>query len=307
MATTMTSAGVGTITSGERAARPSFLGVMRGEWIKLSRQWSFWIMCGLMCAGYLLVSLILVNSGNFANEVAKAPTRTLYIMMEATLFLLRIFWGMMLIVLTARLIGMEYSGGTIRVLLGRGVGRLQLLFGKLALMAVVAVVGAVVFVAFALLCDAVMTLAVVHNLDALKGATSGFWADTRAYAGTLLVSMGVSILLAAAVTTVTRSLAAGMSVSIAWFPVDNLAILILVLGDALTHWDFWSLVSGDFLGLNLNVMASLVMSKAAPAIRSPFIPLTPVTSGHTFLITAIYAAVFLVVAVALTALRDVKE
>ena len=80
----------------------------------------------------------------------------------------------------------------------------------------------------------------------------------------MLVSLGVSILMAAAVTALTRSLAAGLTVSVIWFPIDNFSVIILILGDRLTKWDFWSLLSGDFLGLNLNAMRGLVMSQNTP-------------------------------------------
>ena len=307
MATTVSSVAGAAVTTAS-GLRPSFLGLMRGEWLKISRMWTFWIMLGLMFAGYILFTLVLAGGGNLSVRISREPLLALYSVMESTLFLLRVFWGMMIIVLTARLIGMEYSGGTIRVVLARGVGRLQLLAAKLSVITIIALVVSVVLVIFSTLITMLAVEAVVHNLDVLKAADATFWQNTRAYAGTVLVSEGVSILMAAAVTTLTRSLAAGLSVSIAWFPVDNFAILILTLGDRLTHWDFWSLVSGDFLGLNLNQMSAAVLtSPQFSTLGSPFVPLTPVTGAHTLLVTAIYAVVFIAVAVIFTALPDVKE
>jgi len=306
MATSIGAAGAQAVA--ERAPRPSFFGVMRGEWIKVSRQWTFWIMLGLLVVGYILFTLVLGAGGRLSERIAQSPLGVLYTFMEADLFLLRVFWGMMLIILTARLIGMEYSGGTIRVLLARGVGRLQLLFAKLSVIALIALIGAALLEVFAVLCGLLVVQGAVHNLDVLKAADATFWANTRAYAGSVLVSMGVSILLAAAVTTATRSLAAGLSVSIAWFPIDNFSILLLTLGDRLTGWDFWSLISGDFLGLNLNAMPTLVLSSPQLSqIRSFLVPLTPVTADHTLLVAGIYAAIFAVVMIVLTALPDVKE
>ncbi len=291
----------------EREPHPSFLGVMRGEWLKVTRMWTFWIMLGLMVIGYALFAIILGAGSDPAQQIKDAPLRTLYVFMSSTLFLLRVFWGMMMIVLTARLIGMEYSSGTIRVLLARGVGRLQLLGAKLTVVALIAVIGGALLVVWATVCDLLMIALAVHNFDVFKAANAAFWSDTRLYIASVLISLGVSILMAAAVTTVTRSLAAGLSASIIWFPVDNLSILILALGSILTHWSFWALLSGDFLGLNLNVMGSLLVSSQARTVSIPLVPLTPVTGAHTLLITAIYAVAFAVVAVTLTALPDVKE
>jgi ABC-type transport system involved in multi-copper enzyme maturation permease subunit len=301
-------AGASAARPATRAARPSFLGVMRGEWLKVSRQWTFWVMLGLMFAGYAGYTLILSKSGSLVDTIQHQPLLALAILTQSQLFLLRVFWGMMLIILTARLIGMEYSGGTVRVILARGVGRLELLFAKLSVMGLIAVIGGAVLIAYSSLLELLGLRLAVGNLDVFKAADAAFWADTRNYALAVLISLGVSILMAAAVTSVLRSLAAGLTVSVIWFPIDNFSIILLVLGDALTHWDFWSLVSGDFLGLNLNAMGNLVMSGHTRGLISNFLtPLTPVTGGHTLLVTAIYTLVFLAAAIGVTALRDVQE
>ena len=306
MATTISETfGAGAI--GERAAHPSFLGVVRGEWLKVTRMWAFWVMVGLMMAGYVLFAIILTAGGNLDKRIAEGPLRSLYVFMTSDLFLLRVFWGMMMIILTARLIGMEYSSGTIRILYARGVGRLQLLFAKLSVLTLVAVVGGALLVAWATLCVAVMIALKLHNVDILKAANAEFWSNTRLYSASVLISLGVSILMATAVTTVTRSLAAGVGVSVLWFPVDNFSRLLLALGDRLTHWSFWTLVSGDSLGLNLNTMGNLLMSSQGHGVIVPFVPLTPVTGGHTLLVVGIYAAIFAVAMVVGAALPDVKE
>ncbi|HEU0027466.1 MAG TPA: ABC transporter permease [Ktedonobacterales bacterium] len=306
----MTTATAGAIAARPvtHAGRPSFLGLMRGEWLKVSRQWTFWIMVGLMFGGYTLFTIILSKGANLQEFIDHHPLAALAMLTQSPLFLLRVFWGMMIIILTARLIGMEYSGGTARVILARGVGRLQLLFAQLSMMALIALIGGAVFLAFAGALELLGVRTVAGNLDVFKAADATFWADTRNYALSVLISLGVSILLAAAVTSVTRSLAAGLTVSVIWFPIDNFAFILLILGDRLTGWDFWSLVSGDFLGLNLNAMSNLVMSShTPPAIGGLFQPLTPVTGAHTLLVTAIYAVAFLAVAIGVTATRDVKE
>ena len=294
-------------TTAKHDLRPSFLGIMRGEWLKISRQWTFWIMLGLMVGGYILITVIFTAGGHLADRLQRTPQEVLYTFMELYLFLLRVFWGMMMILLTARLIGMEYSGGTLRVILGRGVGRLQLLFAKLSVLALIAVIGGALLTLFATLCGLIGIEAAAHNLDLFKAADAIFWSNARIYAVSVLISLAVSILMAAAVTTVTRSLAAGVSVSLIWFPVDNLASLPLMLLGALTQWSFWPLVSGDFLGLNLNVMAAQILSNPQLSLINTFGPLTPVTGAHTLLVTGIYAVIFLVVMAAMTALPDVKE
>jgi ABC-type transport system involved in multi-copper enzyme maturation permease subunit len=288
--------------------RPSFWGLMRGEWLKISRQWTFWIMVGLMFGGYALYALLDSKGRDLAQRIEARPLDALASVSQAEFFLLRVFWGMMLIILTARLIGMEYSSGTVRVILARGVGRAQLLLAQLSVMALIALAGAAVFLAWASLLNLIVLQAVLGNLSVFNAVTGQFWRDIGAYALASLLSLGVSILLAAAVTAMTRSLATGLTVSVIWFPIDNFSIILLLLAIRLTKWDFWSLLSGDFLGLNLNAMPGLVMSPSTPNnVGTFFQPLTPVTGAHTLLIAAMYAVVFMVTAFALTLRRDVLE
>jgi ABC-type transport system involved in multi-copper enzyme maturation permease subunit len=214
-----------------------------------------------------------------------------------------------MIILTARLIGMEYSGGTIRVLLGRGVGRLQLLFGKLTALTIIALGVVVVTIALDLLLAAMLSLINAGNMDLFKSADSAFWADAGTYLLLALLSIGVTILMATAVTVVGRSLAFGVAVSLLWYPAENISVLFLFLGFRLTNSNFWTLISGDFLGLNLNAMAAAILPpRAALAASINFqTPLVPVDGGHTLLVTALWAIVFAAVAIVLTVRRDVKE
>jgi ABC-type transport system involved in multi-copper enzyme maturation permease subunit len=289
-------------------ARPSFLGLMRSEWLKITRQWTFWIMVALMFGGYAFFFAIVSQGRDLTNRLAHNQLVSVAAIAQGELFLLRVFWGMMLIILTARLIGMEYSSGVVRVILARGVGRLQLLFAQLSVMALIALFGSVLYIAFASLAGLLMVQLVAGNVNVFNAADATFWADTGKYAAAVLISLGVSILLAAAVTAVTRSLAAGLTVSVIWFPIDNFAVVILLLSSILTHWGFWSLASGDFLGLNLNAMGAALMSAHTPAtINGAPPPLVPVTGAHTLLIAAIYTVIFLAVTVGVTAWKDVQE
>jgi ABC-2 type transport system permease protein len=291
--------------------RPSFVGLVRGELFKVSRQRATWIMAallvGILCFPYLVTSL----RPNLKELFELTPARSLYIMMGSNLLVLRVFSGTFLILLTARLIGMEYSSGTIRVLLGRGVGRLQLLGAKLLTMALIALAVLVVAVVLNFILSLALLQIVFGNLDILKSLPTGFWNDTLVYLATVAISMGVTILMATAVTVIGRSLAIGLSVGVSFFAADNIGVIFFLLANKLTNSNFWLLVTGDLLGPNLNVMApSVLPDRAAPAgfasgAMAP--PLVPVTGGHTLLVTAIWAAAFAVTAIVLTWKRDVTE
>lgn len=290
-------------------ARPSFLGIVRGELFKVSRQVSTWILGILYLGAIGLPYLVLLSSGRIKTEAHDDPMSALYSVLGVDMMVLKVFGGALIIIVTARLIGMEYSGGTIRVLLARGVGRLQLLFGKLTALSIIALGLVALTVALDFLLTVILLLISVGNLDLFQSATSAFWSDSGLYLLLALVSLGVTILMAAAVSVVGRSLAFGLTVSMLWYPAENFGMIFLILGYQLTKSDFWRLISGDLLGPNLNAMAGAILpQRAALASAINFsTPLVPVDGGHTLLVTAIFAAIFATVAVVLTARRDVKE
>jgi ABC-type transport system involved in multi-copper enzyme maturation permease subunit len=291
------------------SVRPSFVGIVRGELFKVSRQLGTWILAVLYLGAIFLPYLVLLASGRIKTEVRDDPMAALYSVLGVDMMVLKVFGGALIILITARLIGMEYSGGTIRVLLSRGVGRLQLLFGKLAAVSVIALGVVVATVLLDLLLTVVLLLLSVGNLDLFKSATSAYWSDAGVFLLTALISLGVTILMATAVTVVGRSLAFGTTVAILWYPAENISVIFLLLGSMLTKSDFWRLISGDFLGLNLNAMAGAMLPERARLAASVTFqePLVPVTGGHTLLVVGIFAAVFAAVSIILTARRDVKE
>ena len=289
-------------------ARPSFVGIVRGELFKVSRQLSAWIFAVLYVGGIGLTYLIDVGT-SFRDSIGTEPTWAIYKLLGVDMLVLKVFGGAFIILLATRLIGMEYSGGTVRVLLSRGVGRLQLLFGKLAALTIIALGLVVVTLALDLLLAVILLLIAVGNINLLTSAPSGFWADAGTYLLLALVSLGVTLLMATAVTVLSRSLTIGMAVGMLWYPAENMSAVFLYLGYRLTSSDFWRLISGDYLGLNLNAMpAAILPARAGPATNVSFAsPFVPVTGGHTLLVVAIFAIIFAAVAIIFTARRDVKE
>ena len=290
--------------------RPSFIGIVRGELLKVSRQWITWIMGAMLAGVIFLPYLVTFTNDSLKQRIAAYPLQFMYRVMGIDLLVLRAFSGIVLIIITSRLIGMEYSGGTIRILLSRGVGRLQLLGAKLLTVSLVALAILIAGLAVNVIFTSGGLLLLTGNLDAFKALNSGFWQDTWLYIVTVMISMAVTILMATAVTVLGRSLAFGMSASLVWFPIDNIGVIFFFLGFRLTGSTFWTLATGDLLGPNLNAMADILLPMRAheAMVGSAFSsPLVPVTGGHTLLITAIYAAIFIVVSVGLTWKRDVKE
>ncbi|GAC1613857.1 MAG: hypothetical protein NVS4B7_05560 [Ktedonobacteraceae bacterium] len=287
------------------SAHPSFLGMLRGELFKISRQWTTWIMTVMLIGIIALPYIITLTVPNAKDAINSTPLQFLTIRTQSNLAVLRAFSGFFLIILTARVIGLEYQLGTIRVILARGVGRLQLLLVKLITIVLVALVILVagLLLNLALLYSLVFLLA--GNVNAFNALTAAFWSDTWFYILTVMISMGVTILLTTAVTVLGRSLAFGLSVGLSWFAADNLGTVFMLLANRLTHNDFWLNVTAYFLGPNLNQMPTALISKQTFSIGAP--PLVDVDGPHTLLVALVYALIFAVVAVVLTWRRDVKE
>ncbi len=287
--------------------RPSFFGMVRGELFKISRSWITWILavllCGVITMPYL-VSLTLQGA-----QLKEAPLFFLYRHAESGLAVVRVFGGAFMILVTARVFGIEYGYGTIRILLARGVGRLRLLGAKLLAVAVVAVV----MLALALLLNvALMDLVVLGlagNLDPLKAITPQFWSDMRLYTLTVVISTVVVTLLAVGVTVVSRSLTVGLSVGMCWFLADNILSEILTFVSLLTHQDLWKNITAYLLGPNLNVMAQELVPGffGQPALTIGTRPAVSVDGTHTLVVTLVYGLVFLGATIVLLWRRDVTE
>jgi ABC-2 type transport system permease protein len=299
------------VTTPESAAPPalhaSFAGIMRGEFLKIAGL--FWLMLCILAAGYLFALVLQSTAPGLNLAVQRTPLQFLYETMEDSMTIFRILVGFFLLILTSFSIGREYQYGTIRILLARGAGRVQLLLAKLALLALL---GLALVVLFALLTAAFLCLqvvALVGNLNAFHVLTPAFWSAIGSDLLAVMISMGTTILLAAAMNSLGRSLTIGLSVSLVWFPIDNFGVLVLNEIAELTHSDFWRALSSSLLGPLLNRLPDVMVPNYAQTAFASFgaPPLVPMNGPHALLVVCGYALVFLALALLVTWKRDVKE
>lgn len=287
--------------------RPSFFGTVKGERIKLTRQLSFWL--SLAGATLLLGVIVLAISGaeNLKPMLLSDPTQWAYDKLETFGTVFQIGSGIFILIFGARLLGMEYSSGTIRILYARGTGRLQLLLAKTLTLAVV---GAALFIGFALLVGAILTLMIVAlsgSVDPIHHVMNAFWGDAGRWAGVQAISIGVAILMVAAAAGIGRSLAFAIAAAMAYYPVDNFLNVLEVLGIRATgHTQPWTAISQYQLSTNLNVLLQLwePTHRARPAFAAP---LAPVDLTHALVVIGLYALGFAVIALVRTLRPDVLE
>ncbi len=290
-----------------RSSTPNFLGIMRGELFKIFHMWLTWIMLVLLLGATTLPYLFLAATPSRRETLVKTPLIFLYDQMNVSLSISRIFIGFFLIILTAYVIGQEFQFGTVRILLARGLGRVQLLLAKLCTILLVALA----LIVFSILLHVLLAYGVIAflagNLNALNALTPMFWSNTWLYILTVLISMGVTILMSTALSVLCRSLALGLSLSVAFFAVDNIGVEFLGLGYRLTHNQFWLDATAYVLGPNLNTMPGVLLPASSHPHTIGIPPLVHVDGSHTLWVALIYSLIFAVVALVLTWKQDVKE
>ncbi len=287
--------------------RPRFFGAVSGEMLKISRQLSFWLMLAGALVLYVVIALAIGSAESVKSQVKTDPVAFAYTAVDVFGTIFQIGSGIFLLIVGSRLFGMEYSSGTIRIAYARGMGRLHLLFAK---MLTLAVVGVVLLAAYAVLSGALLLLLVnawTGKTDAITGLPADFWRDLALWAMVQGISMGVAILLAAAAASLGRSLSFAMAASLAFFPVDNFAPVLLFLGSRIMGKDHpWLDITQYLLGPNLNVLLNHIEpDHKAHAVFSG--PLLPVDATHALVVIGCFAAFFAAVAVIRSSRPDVLE
>jgi ABC-type transport system involved in multi-copper enzyme maturation permease subunit len=287
--------------------RPSFFGAVRAEAIKVSHQLSFWLM---LVAGFVLLGITVAafsTIGNLPETARKDPSTFVRQMFDVYGTIFQIGSGIVLLIVGSRLIAMEYSSGTVRIAYARGIGRLQLLLAKMVLLAIIGVgllvgwllvVGSIVAALYA---NWTGGLAGLDKLDTGLQQDFGYWLLAQG------ISMGVVILLAAAMAGLGRSLAFAMAASLAFFPVDNFLVGIMALTARATRHDSpWRNITEYLLGPNLNSLVKLIEpDHGSPIAFAP--PLNPIDGHHALLVIGAWAVLFAVIAIGRAVRPDVLE
>lgn len=301
--------------------RASLIGLVRGELRKIVHLRITWALLGLFTLFVVGSQLILVGAPNTKDQLIQNTPGAFSNLVSGDLSILRVFSGTVALVLAAHVIGLEYQHGTIRILLGRGVGRLQLLGAKMAALTLVllGLLGWGLFIELAFAWGLVVGLA--SEVAPWRRLSDDYWVSVRYYLLCVLISLGVTLLLGVAATIVGRSLAFGLAVGLSWFAVDNLASIPLTLGYQFTHSDLWLKVSGFLLGPLLNRLPdystppwhAVVQTPTGPVtVTSHFsgfgaLPLTPVSSAQALTVIGAYAVVFALIAVIVTWRRETRD
>lgn len=302
------------------STRASFLGLLRGELRKIIHMRITWVMAAIITVFAIGLQILLLG-GNSKAQLRGDPLGFFYLVLEGDLSFLRIFSGIFLLVLAAHLVGLEYQHGTIRILLGRGVGRLQLLAAKVAALALVGLALLAIELTIELAFASLVITILANGHHPWSVLHEEFFVNVCYYLLYLLINTAATLLLGVAASVLGRSLAFGLTVGLSWFAVDNLALIPLSLLSQLTHNDLWRNISGLSLGLILNRLPDYIsppyhvttqgphgpVTIARPVEGFGITPLIHLDGAHALAVIAAYSLVFATVAIVLTRRRDVLE
>lgn len=284
--------------------RSSFAGAVRSELLKIRGQALTWIVIAAFVAVSVVTLGSVVSGDQVRNLLAHDPRSFYFNYLQAILTLFNTMSGVFLLIVSSRLVSLEYSGGTIRTVLARGTGRLQLLGAQLVALAIS---GLIVLAAFIAFCAATLYAAVVAWQGSFTPITSlpqVAWTDTWVNLLVALVSMAVCTLLGTTAAVVGRSVAFGVGAALAFFPADNFGTVVMALANRLTNQDVWLQVNQYFLGPTLNQLAASLQTDHT--VRAAFAtPLVKVDASHCWIVIGVYSFVFLAASVVLTWRRDV--
>jgi ABC-type transport system involved in multi-copper enzyme maturation permease subunit len=289
------------------ARRPSFLGTVRGETLKVSRQLSFWLMLAGAFVLLAVITLAITSAQNIQDQLKTDPTAFAYGARDVFGTVFQIGSGIFLLIVGSRLFAMEYSSGTIRIIYARGIGRLGLLLAK---MLTLAIIGICLLAGYLVVAGAILALlsnAWTGSVAPLQHLPDQFWQDLGMWAVVQGMSMGIAILMAAAAAGIGRSLAFAMAASLAFFPVDNFTVILEALASRITKQDHpWLNISQYQLGPNLNTVLKLI--EPGHHARAAFAtPLQPVDATHALVVIGGFALAFAVIAIVRAVRPDVLE
>jgi ABC-type transport system involved in multi-copper enzyme maturation permease subunit len=284
------------------ALRPRFVGMVRGETLKVSRQLSFWLMLGGSFVLLAIITLAITSAPNIQDQLKTDPTSWAFGVRDVFGTIFQIGSGIFLLIVGSRLFAMEYSSGTIRIIYARGTGRLRLLLAK--------IIGILLLAGYVVVAGGILALLVnawTGSLAPLQHLPGQFWQDLGMWAVVQGMSIGIVILMAAAAAGIGRSLAFAMAASLAFFPVDNFSVILELLGSRITKQDHpWLTMSQYQLGPNLNIVLNLI--EPGHHARAAFAaPLTPVDGTHALAVIGAFGLAFAAIAIFRAVRPDVLE
>ena len=203
----------------------------------------------------------------------------------------------LVLILTASALGTEYGWGTLRTALTRGTGRWQLLSSKLVLLMLLGAAGFLVLGATAAFSS--VLAAVIPPAEPGGLLDSGSWGDAAVTFGKAVYGLAPYVALAALLTVLTQSSAAGMSIAMGYFVVE------LIFVPLLRNFEWFEGISDVLLGTNIDKWMQVSLVEVEISVDG--VPPEQMTSDtlQAFLILLAYTVVLAAAAFLVFQRRDI--
>jgi ABC-type transport system involved in multi-copper enzyme maturation permease subunit len=213
---------------------------------------------------------------------------------------------LLLIILAGTIVGGEYSGGTVRLILTRGPTRTQFLISKIGASFLCVVSGFVMLVLTGLGVGALLTLpsGIATPLNFLQ---HGGWVHALLYPLIALFGLFVCTMLALFLATLGRATVAGVAGTLLWFVLESVLSGVLNLLPPGSVVNFLKAVPDYFISNNISL---LLHSQTNYFISDPYFAVNaPSTSAslHALLVLLIYLVIFIVLSLWVSICRDITN
>lgn len=291
--------------TGGEAVHATFAAAFGAELMKLRRQRPTWVLVavGVLLLGLAMLLLAADPAVAFARHSLWASS--VYQLLLVVQLMFAAGSGLILLTTTSRLVGMEYSLGTIRVILARGTGRIQLLLAKLASALVLALMLLIGYWLLVAIGTAILVLHQAGSLTPLTELQGVVWVNLGQALLSCAISAGACAVVGVTISTLARSVTGGMLVSVVFFPIDNALVLILIQLHRIAVPGPWVWVSGFLLGPSLNHLPTLLTSGREVSAGALPAPIVHFSLAVTLLVVLCWLVTLTLLAAVAVARRDV--
>ncbi len=292
--------------------RFGFTRLVGAELFRMTHQRSNWILPLVPLAGWVVFTALTATSYGLTDTTGQSTLDEARTLTDTAAIVLAMTVGAPLLLVSARAAAHDYAYGTVRLLVGGGASRANLLLAKLGSGAIVA--AAALAVGLALTAGTVVAAnpALAHSILSLPAT---YYRELSLDVLSVAISLLACLVLGTFTSTVTRSLSAGLSAAMVWFLAENALTAVLAFLANTTHSEVFVKASGLLLAPNLDHLIqalqpwrSTVEMGARPLGETSSNPVGPVGAGQGLIVIGAWLTAFLVIALTSVVRRfDVKE
>lgn len=221
-----------TTPSGAQRTQAGLAALLRMEQLKLRARPMTKVLLGIALFGsalFMSLAYLAVRLSSYGTEADRQSDIQALLMpngLNDGTQILSLLAGILIAVLAASVAGSEFSWGTVRVLVGTGQSRVKLVVAKVLAVLQYSVAFAAAGVAGVVIASTTMGLIGGHDVS-YDWLTMGFVGDFAQIFARLVFLIFVNGALAFSIALLTRSLAAGIAISIGWGVVEGIVVALL--------------------------------------------------------------------------------